>query len=69
MNKETGAEEGAGHLVGDKATVVNDAIADYSDEEMHAALGINIPNDTSAIVTACEVVDSHSSLVDAKAAA
>ncbi len=49
--------------------MVKEATADYSDEEMHAALGINIPNDTSAIVTACEVVDSHSSLVDAKAAA
>ncbi len=69
MNKETGAEEGAGHLVGYEVTVVKDATADYSDEEMHAALGINIPNDTSAIVTADEVVDSLSSLVDAKAAA
>jgi len=31
--------------------VVKDATADYSDEMMHAALDINIPNYASAIVT------------------
>jgi ureidoacrylate peracid hydrolase len=35
---------------------------DYSDEEMHAALDVNIPNYASAIVTTNEVVDSISSL-------
>jgi ureidoacrylate peracid hydrolase len=29
--------------------MVKDAAADYSDEEMHAALDINIPNYASAI--------------------
>ena len=42
--------------------VVRDATADYSDEEMHAALDINIPNYASAVVTTSEVVDSISSL-------
>jgi ureidoacrylate peracid hydrolase len=36
--------------------------ADYSNEEMHAALDVNIPNYASAIVTTEEVVDSISSL-------
>ena len=36
--------------------------ADYSDEEMHAALDINIPNYASAIVTTTEIVESLSSL-------
>ena len=43
-------------------TVVKDATADYSDEEMHAALDVNIPNYASAIMTTSEVVDSISSL-------
>jgi nicotinamidase-related amidase len=38
-------------------TVVKDATADYSDEEMHAALEINIPRYASAIVTTNEIVD------------
>jgi len=38
--------------------MVKDATADYSDEEMHAALDINIPNYASAIVTSKQVVDS-----------
>jgi ureidoacrylate peracid hydrolase len=42
--------------------VVKDATADYSDQEMHAALDINIPNYASAIMTTKEVVDSISSL-------
>ena len=29
--------------------MVRDATADYSDEEMHAALNINLPNYASAI--------------------
>lgn len=40
--------------------VVRDAVADYSDEMMHAALEINLPNYASAIVTAKEVVDALS---------
>jgi isochorismate hydrolase len=42
--------------------MVKDATADYSDEEMHAALDVNIPNYASAIVTTNEVVDAISSL-------
>jgi ureidoacrylate peracid hydrolase len=42
--------------LGYDVTVVKDATADYSDEMMHAALDINIPNYASAIVTADEVV-------------
>ena len=42
--------------------VVRDATADYSDEMMHAALDINMPNYATAIVTTKEVVDSISSL-------
>ena len=48
--------------LGYDVTVVKDATADYSDEEMHAALDINLPNYASAIVTAQEVVVSISSL-------
>jgi ureidoacrylate peracid hydrolase len=46
--------------LGYEVTVVKDATADYSDEEMHAALDINIPNYASAIVSTTEVVDSIS---------
>jgi ureidoacrylate peracid hydrolase len=48
--------------LGYQVTMVKDATADYSDEEMHAALDVNIPNYASAIVTANEIVDSISSL-------
>jgi nicotinamidase-related amidase len=37
--------------LGYEVMVVKDAISDYSDEEMHAALDVNIPNYASAIVT------------------
>ena len=40
--------------------VVKDATADYSDEMMHAALDINIPNYASAIVTTSQIVTSIS---------
>jgi ureidoacrylate peracid hydrolase len=43
-------------------TMVKDATADYSDEMMHAALDINIPNYASAIVGTKEILDSLSSL-------
>jgi len=48
--------------LGYEVTLVKDATADYSDEEMHAALDVNIPNYASAIVTTNEVVDLMSSL-------
>ena len=43
--------------LGYEVTVIKDATADYSDEEMHAALDINIPNYATAIVTTDEVVE------------
>ena len=48
--------------LGYEVTMVKDATADYSDEEMHAALDINIPNYSSAVVTTDEIVYSISSL-------
>jgi nicotinamidase-related amidase len=48
--------------LGYEVTVVKDATADYSDEMMHAALDINMPNYASAIVTTKEVISSISSL-------
>jgi hypothetical protein len=42
--------------------MVKDATASYSDEQMHAALEINIPNYASAIVGTEEMVRSLSSL-------
>ena len=48
--------------LGYEVTMVKDATASYSDEHMHAALEVNIPNYASAIVTTNEVVDSISSL-------
>jgi len=51
-----------GAELGYQITVVKDATADYSDEEMHAALDINIPNYASAIVTTNEIVGIISSL-------
>jgi len=51
-----------GAELGYDVTVVRDATADYSDEMMHAALDINMPNYARAIVTTKEAVDSISSL-------
>ncbi len=48
--------------LGYEVTVVKDATADFSDEAMHAALEISMPNYASAIVTTKEVVASISSL-------
>ena len=48
--------------LGYEVTAVKDATADYSDEEMHAALDVNIPNYASAMVTTTEIVESISSL-------
>jgi nicotinamidase-related amidase len=44
--------------LGYEVTVVKDATADYSDEEMHAALDVNVPNYASAVVTTEEIIDS-----------
>jgi nicotinamidase-related amidase len=46
--------------LGYDVTVVKDATADYTDEMMHAALEINIPNYANAVVTTSEIVASIS---------
>ena len=48
--------------LGYQVTVVRDATADYSNEEMHAALDVNLPNYASALVTTDEIIDSICSL-------
>jgi len=48
--------------LGYEVTVVKDAIADYSDQDMNAALVTNLPNYANAIVTTNEVIESISSL-------
>lgn len=48
--------------LGYDVTLVKDATADYSDEHMHAAIVVNLPNYASAIVTTNEVVEAISSL-------
>jgi nicotinamidase-related amidase len=48
--------------LGYEVTMVKDATADYSNEEMHAALDVNIPNYASAVVTTNEAVEAISSL-------
>jgi ureidoacrylate peracid hydrolase len=44
--------------LGYAVTVVRDATADYSDDAMHAALDVNLPNYASAIVTTSELVET-----------
>ena len=51
-----------GAELGYEVTVVRDATADYSSEEMHAALDINIPNYANAIVSTEELINSIGSL-------
>ena len=48
--------------LGYEVTVVRDATADYTDEMMHAALDINLPNYANAIVTTSEIIDAISQL-------
>ena len=48
--------------LGYEVTMVSDATADYSDNEMHAALDVNIPNYASAIVTTNQIVEAISSI-------
>jgi ureidoacrylate peracid hydrolase len=42
--------------LGYEVTVVKDATASYSDDQMHASLVVNLPNYASAIVTTNEIV-------------
>src|ERR1700752_212776 len=51
-----------GAELGYEVTMVKDATASYSDQEMHAALEVNIPNYATAVLTTSEVVDAISSL-------
>jgi ureidoacrylate peracid hydrolase len=44
--------------LGYDVTVVSDATAAFSEDEMHAALDINLPNYVNAIVSASEIVDA-----------
>ena len=55
--------------LGYDVTVVKDAVADYSDEMMHAALEINIPNYASAIVSTEEILVALSSVRSTASAA
>ena len=55
--------------LGYDVTMVKDATADYSDEMMHAALELNMPNYASAIVTTKEIVAAISTLSSATVAA
>ena len=48
--------------LGYEVTMVKDATTSYSDDHMHAALDVNIPNYASAMVTTAEIVQSLSSL-------
>jgi nicotinamidase-related amidase len=48
--------------LGYEVTLVKDATADYSDEEMHAALDVNLPNYARGIVATDEVIDLISSV-------
>jgi len=48
--------------LGYEVTAVKDATADYSEEMMHAAFEINLPNYANAIVTTSEVLESISLL-------
>lgn len=48
--------------LGYEVTVVKDAVSDYSDVHMQAALVTNLPNYATAIVTTDEVIEAISSL-------
>lgn len=48
--------------LGYDVTMVRDATADYSDDAMHAALDLNIPNYANAVVKTTEIVQSISAL-------
>jgi len=44
--------------LGYDVTVVSDAVASRTDEEMHAALDINIPHYANAVVTTAEIIEA-----------
>jgi len=48
--------------IGYEVTVVKDATASYTEEQMHAALEVNMPNYASAIVTTEQIVAAISAL-------
>ncbi|MCR8960592.1 cysteine hydrolase [Variovorax sp. S2] len=48
--------------IGYEVTVVRDATASYTEEQMHAALEVNMPNYASAIVTTEQIVAAISAL-------
>ena len=48
--------------LGYDVTVVSDAVVDYSDDMMRAALEINMPNYASAIVTTQDIVEALSAM-------
>jgi ureidoacrylate peracid hydrolase len=48
--------------IGYEVTVVRDATASYSEEQMHAALDVNMPNYASAVVTTQQIVASIAAL-------
>ena len=48
--------------LGYEVAMIKDATPDYTDEMMHAALHINIPNYAGAVVTTDEIVASISSM-------
>ena len=48
--------------LGYEVTLVKDATADYSDEEMYAALDVTIPNYANAVLTTDEIVEAILSL-------
>ena len=47
--------------LGYEVTMVKDATTSYSDDHMHAALDVNIPNYASAVVTTDEIVEAITS--------
>jgi len=55
--------------LGYDVTMIKDATADYSDEMMHAALELNMPNYASAIVTTQEIVAAIAAITDPATAA
>jgi ureidoacrylate peracid hydrolase len=55
-----------GAELGYEVTVVKDATASYSDDYMHAAFEVTLPNYASAIVTTDEVIALISAQADAK---
>jgi nicotinamidase-related amidase len=48
--------------LGYEVTVVKDAVASFTEEEMHAALEVNMPHYANAIVSTTEIVEAISSL-------